>query len=425
MNALQKMVALLLSISLSAFALSAMAAKTGPTKTYALSVDTTQITYDGPDGAKTLHVPAPVFVTIKNESPPSTANSNISSFSFTVSGVTITGLGVDATDVCSSQGGICTFDSQTQTVAVTNISPPVQAKGTFTVPVMVNSCGDGNWTAQVWSGSQLNGNPFGGPVPDGTLPGTPSTHVSCGDAACNAPFAVPNSFMVSGSPTDVSGVRGKYNKDGGTCSTIAYFATNTIPANETLHFAWDMNEIGATFRYNATFQNPGAPQFAWRTDSLGPVFVDAQACLATQFSNNLPAPYGTLAQSVNSSKNKISVNVTTAPTISLPFPIIVESERMQVTAISPGNWTVMRGQGGTNAVSHTVTTATPIYVMSTPRPLLEGPFNPRQTIAGYKVGDQAHGCIDFPADTTPDHSIWGVTSTFGIIDIDDIWSLGR
>lgn len=416
MNAIGKLLALLISICVAAFGLPAMAAKTGPTKTYTLKADASQITYHlDANNLNVVDVPAPITVTIKNESPPSTGNnSNISSFSFTVTGMAISSLD---TDTCNGQGGICTLSGNT--VTVTNISPPVQAQGTYTVPVTVNSCGDGAWSAQVNSGSQLNGNPFGFTTENGFT--NTATNVNCGEAGCGNAFSVPNSLMVSGSPTDISGIRGTFNKDGGTCSTVDYTATNTIPTNETLHFEWTTSELGATFRYTATFQNPGAPQFAWFTDSQGPVFVDGQACLRTQFANNLPAPYGTLAQDVNSSKTKIQVNVTTAPTIPLPFPIIVESERMLVTAISTNQWTVLRGQGGTARAAHSATPT--VSIMSTPRPLLTGPFNARQSAAHYNVGDQAHGCIDAPVDslTTP----WSSTNTFAIIDIDDIWTAGR
>jgi hypothetical protein len=116
---------------------------------------------------------------------------------------------------------------------------------------------------------------------------------------------------------------------------------------------------------------------------------------------------------VNSNKNKIQVNVTNAPTGS-SFPIIVDSERMQVTALG-NTWTVQRGQGGTTASPH----AAGAPVMSTPRPLLTGPFDSTQSAAGYVVGNQAHGCI-----AKPDPSSWP-SSTYDVIDIDDIITLGR
>ena len=144
MNPFQKMVALLLSICLAAFGLSAIAAKPGPTKTYSMGVDDSHVTYvTGANNLQVLDVSnggAPIFVKIKNESPPSDASSNINSFSFTVKGMSITSLDKTA---CESLGGMCALDTTTNTVTVTNISPPIQAKGIYTVSLKVNSCGDG------------------------------------------------------------------------------------------------------------------------------------------------------------------------------------------------------------------------------------------------------------------------------------------
>jgi hypothetical protein len=406
MNSIRKWVCFLLAMGITVFALPGMAA--APTKTYSLNADARLITYSG--NPLSVDVPAPITITIKNESPPTVANSNISSFSFTVAGMVITTVNTSA---CQNQGGICNLDSSTNTVFVTNISPPVQAQAQFSVPVTVNSCGDATWSAQVWSGSQLNGTMFGFKQ-DSSLPTNLVTNVDCGDAPCGFPFTVPNTLAVAGSPTFVSGIRGDYNKDGSTCSTVDYTATNTLPTQKLFRFEWDRSEPTATFRYTLNFPAPVMPFLAWLSNTAGFVPIAAQPCLLTQFANNLPAPYGTLAQAVNSNKNKIQVNVTNAPTIPLSFPIIVDSERMQVTALG-NNWTVQRGQGGTTASSH----AAGAPVMSTPRPLLTGPFDSTQSAAGYVVGNQAHGCI-----ASPDPSLWP-SSTYDVIDIDDIITLGR
>jgi len=407
MNSIRKWVCFLLAMGITVFALPGMAA---PTKTYSLNADASQIQYTTTN-PRSVIVPAPITITIKNESPPSVANSNISSFSFTVAGMVITTVDTSA---CQNQGGICNLDSSTNTVFVTNISPPVQGQGQFSVPVTVNSCGDATWSAQVWSGSQLNGTMFGFKQ-DSSLPTNLATNVNCGDAPCGFTFTVPNTLVVAGSPTYVSGIRGDYNKDGSTCSTIDYTATNTLPTQKLFRFEWDRSEPTATFRYTLNFPAPVMPFIAWLSNTAGFVDVAAQPCLVTQFApNNLPAPYGTLAQAVNSNKSKIQVNVTNAPAIPLSFPIIVDSERMQVTALG-NTWTVQRGQGGTTASPH----AAGAPVMSTPRPLLTGPFDSTQSAAGYVVGNQAHGCI-----ASPDPSLWP-SSTYDVIDIDDIITLGR
>lgn len=410
MNSMHKVLCFLTALAFAAFAMPGFA---GPTKMYSLKADASSIAYsvDPTTNQRSIDVPAPITVTVKNESPPSVANSNISSFSFTVTGMVITSVDQNA---CQLQGGICSLNGDTNTVSVTNISQPIQAQGTFSVPVTVNSCGDGAWSAKVWSGSQLNGAQFGGPTSDPGLPTNLATNVSCGDAACGLPFIAHSDLAVAGSPTYVSGVRGAYNKDGSACSVLDYFVTNTIPTNNTLHFEWSTTEPSGAFRYKLNYPVPVMPQLAWFSDSSGPVFVDAQPCLATGMPNNLPAPYGTLAQDVNANKTKIQVAVMTAPSMSLPFPIVIGTERMQVTAIGTNFWTVQRGQGGTSAAPHTAGS----YVMSTARPLLTGPFDLAQSSAGYVVGNEAHGCV-----ASPDPSLWP-SATYDVIDIGDIWSKG-
>lgn len=414
MNAYHRLLALVVSVALAAFALPALAA---PTKTYSLNATASPTYGTDSNGQRTLTVPVPVAITIKNESPPSVANSNISSFSFTAAGMTIASVDTGA---CQSLGGICALDTSTNTVSVTNISPPVQAQGTFTVPVTVVSCGDGAWSAKVWSGSQLNGNLFA-LVNDASLPSNSLTPVDCGDTTCGLPFVTSSLNSVAGSPAYVSGLRGFYDKNGAACTTIGYTVTNTIPSNKTVHFEYPSassfnpsTDPAAAFLYTLNFGTPVALTLAWFTDSNGPVFVAGQQCLTTQMANNLPAPYGSLGQNVSATKKQIPVNVTVAPTIPLPFPIVVDTERMLVTSISTNNWTVQRGQGGTTAAPH----AAGAPVMSTPLPILTGPFTQAQSSAGYKVGNQAQMCI-----AAPDIS-QGSSSSYNVIDIGDGWGQG-
>ena len=61
-----------------------------PQKTYSMNVVASATYHVDPTSLQpAIDVPVPISVTIKNESPPSTANSNISSFSFSVAGMTI------------------------------------------------------------------------------------------------------------------------------------------------------------------------------------------------------------------------------------------------------------------------------------------------------------------------------------------------
>jgi len=100
----------------------------------------------------------------------------------------------------------------------------------------------------------------------------------------------------------------------------------------------------------------------------------------------LPAPYGTLTAAINdTTQTSITVNAT-ATLPGTPFPIVIGTERMQVSAVSGSTWTVARGQGGTTAATHFANAP----VMSTPLPLIP---NDLAFIAPYAVGAQAQMCI--------------------------------
>lgn len=382
-----------------------------PQKTYSMNVVASATYHVDPTSLQpAIDVPVPISVTIKNESPPSTANSNISSFSFSVAGMTI--FSIDA-NACVTSGAICTLDTGTNTVSVTNISPPIQAQSTFTVSLNVSSCGDGVWAAKVYGGSQLNGSVFGGTK-------SVETKVKCGDADCGSPFAVADANGTSpGSPLVVSGSRGQYDKSGNTCSVVDYFVTNTIPTNSTLHFDWQIAPTAA-FRYTLNYPQPVTPQVAWLTDSAGPVFIGGQACDVTNAPKNMPAPYGVLTADVTKNATKLKVDTTlyaaTNAVLPTPFAIVLGTERMLVTNISNGNWTVQRAQGGTAAAPHT----TNDRVMSTPLPLIlssslasDAGTRQRQLNAGYAVGNQAQMCVAAPASSS-----WP-TTTYDVIDIGD------
>jgi hypothetical protein len=388
----------------------------GPKKTFSMTVGTNaSFSIDPVTLQESVDVPVPMTVTIKNESPPSAANSNINSFSFTVTGVTISAVDTNA---CRASGGTCALDpTKPNTVNVTGISPPIQAQGMFTVPLRASSCGEGTWTAKVYSGSQLNGDVFGGTT-------SVATSVRCGKADCGKAFNVHSFGSVAGSPTSVTGLRGKFDKDGNTgetCSVVDYTVTNTIPTNDILHFDWQVAPAGA-FRYTLNFSSPLPAQVAWSTDSAGPVFIDAQQCEATNEANNnnLPTPYGVLTSDVTMNATKLKVDTSayagTNPVLAVPFAIVVGTERMRVTNVTNGNWTVERRQGGTEAARHSGTS----LVMSTPLPLIastalssDPTIRQRQTSAGYIAGNQARMCIANPPSTS-----WP-SSTYDVIDIGD------
>ena len=108
--------------------------------------------------------------------------------------------------------------------------------------------------------------------------------------------------------------------------------------------------------------------------------------------------------------------------LAVPFAIVVGTERMLVTSVTPGNWTVQRGQGGTDSDVH----FTNDRVMSTPLPLIESSSlstdaseRQRQTKAGYAVGKQAQMCVASPTSTA-----WP-SSTYDMDDVGDGFVWGK
>jgi hypothetical protein len=390
----------------------AMPSFAGPQKTYLLTVTAhPQFDVDSLTGQQTVQAPVPVTLNLTNVSQQN-ANSNINSFSFTVSGMTISSINKDA---CEAQGGTCNLANNV--VTVTNISQPVQAHGVYTIQLNVSSCGDGNWSTNAYTGSQLNGDAFRG--------NTAATPVRCGDVDCNESFVVPDSTnSPPGSPTYVSGFRGQYEKNGTVCSAdggdvVDYFVTNTLSVNSTLHFEWPTPTTEA-FHYTLTFPVASTPQVSWLGDVLGPVFIAGQPCTPTNAPNNMPAPLGVLAQSASKTDTKLKVDTSAYaalnPVPAGQFSIIIGTERLLVTNVANGNWTVMRHQGGTNPDAYLAGRT----VASTPLPLiLSSSFSTdqttlqRQLAAGYVAGKQAQQCIAAPASTS-----WPA-STFDVIDIGD------
>ncbi len=88
---------------------------------------------------------------------------------------------------------------------------------------------------------------------------------------------------------------------------------------------------------------------------------------------NLPASLGTLTAAITT---VTQTAITVTPSVSLPaapFPITIDTERMQVTSTGTGsNWTVTRGTGGTTKTSHSqyyADNVTAKKVMTTSLPL--------------------------------------------------------
>jgi hypothetical protein len=119
---------------------------------------------------------------------------------------------------------------------------------------------------------------------------------------------------------------------------------------------------------------------AWNP-SGPPQYVDARFCLTT----SPPTSLGTLPLGPDVTATQTQIAVNSSVTFSQQFAIVIDTERMNVTAISPGSpaiWTVQRHAGGTAAATHSTTYPGGALknVMNTPLPL-------------DAAGNQMHMCI--------------------------------
>ena len=222
----------------------------------------------------------------------------------------------------------------------------------------------------------------------------------------NPPYAfesLPPGVTNSSQSGYAAGQRGRFNKDGSQCNPVDYVFTNNILTqnpitlrDNNVHLEWDtVVDPYATFMYSMTWKtedvdtaspNAGWPVFkrayvAWQTlsDGITPKFVPAIACLSSE----LPAPYATINVAVpDATTTTLQIAVPSPLTqfwhalpATVPFPIVVGIERMNVTAMSvvssgsPAiyNLTVVRHDGvpASRAAPH----AAGALVMSTPLPI--------------------------------------------------------
>lgn len=202
-------------------------------------------------------------------------------------------------------------------------------------------------------------------VYDGELkcePGTPYTFSS-----------FPSGVTNINQPGYAAGQRGMFNKDGSQCIPVGYTFTNDILNSNSVLLQWNvLSQPGAAFQFTVTWKPEyvdaisGMParvtRVAWYDSTgtvLGPL-VPGRACLSPK----LPAPYGALNGAIDAVVTTFPVSVS-APLPATPFPIVIDQERMTVTAVASGSFTVLRGQGGTTAAAHASGKST----MSTPLPL--------------------------------------------------------
>ena len=432
MNGIRKLLCIAAAMTFVAFAPPAVA---GLSKQFSLSVqalpDYTVLPATTPGSE--IKVPVKVVASFTNLSPPSTASSNISSLtlSMTVPGMSIVNGTIGGIDYSpTGPSGNVVWNSPTS-ITVTNMSP-LKGQQTYALTLYVSSCGDAKWTGTANTGSQLNGDSF--TLKTGASDPALTTLVSCGtpDCADATVFSVSDTTILS-SAAFLRGVQGPFNKDG-TCSPVSYFVSNMLSLNQQLHFRWPVAGTGAqptaVFAYSITLPaslttpTQRTPKVAWlnldgspATSSSGtdqPVYIDPIPC-ATDV---LPAPYATLAASISKTSSQMKVNALVTPPAT-PFDVVVGTERMTVTSIQGGGpWRVTRAVGGTQAASHSAGA----FVMSTPLPIFT--TVPVSTLADgtdvtgsspYTAGDQAQMC---QAGATT-HNVVDDTYTTPFIDIGD------
>lgn len=453
MNSIRTWACLLAASALTLFGASALAAKPqqAPDKSFGVEFllpdtapdGTPNPSYDPATGdPQILKFPVTVTVYIKNESPPSTAASNASSLRFTLSGLVVVGVSCPRAN-CGVSG---------DTISVSNISPPIQAKEEYPVTLQVNSCvvsgealllGD----PQVFTGSQFSGSQFTLVSNDPTFPtrkvlsqrnpfpydfdnaptSVANTGIRCGSVACGLQQTVPNLF---GDATATMTIWRGPNADA-TCSStnssdfIDYFVTNDLwssdpddPHARKLHASWSADTVSPVFAYKLTRATapPPAWEVGWAPKPGDAVTFTAPQCFGGLLSQepmtiaNLPFPkaLGVLAQDVKTSANKIKVDTGTNGLPTIPpgtdgLPIRIDGEWMLVTAVGSTSWDVTRVQRQFHSAGATVAT--------TPMPLLTSiPTN-------------------YPAPPTPAQMcmVWISTDgkTAAFMDGSDGWILGR
>ena len=181
-----------------------------------------------------------------------------------------------------------------------------------------------------------------------------------------------------------------WNKDGVACvNVVSRFDNNIVIKENTVlglnatNLEWDIvAQKSAVFTYSANFQPERAgdggfldPNRSWKFQwKLADGSLSPQVPYKTCLSPAEPAPYATLTDDVAIGATDISVSVVAASVPDVPFAIVIDSERMIVTAkTSATTWQVARGStvGGT-AIFHSKvygTTTVSKNVMSTPFPL--------------------------------------------------------
>ena len=296
--------------------------------------------------------------------------------------------------------------------------------GTFTFTTTTNStvtsCAAGQWNSAANAGNAF---PQGDVFQLSAGANQPSSGVGCdGSLGCQDPGAATNPLAQFGDGT-VVGYRG-LNKDGSTCNNVFFdltdFIVQTTNNQNQVHYQWDTStQPHAVFVYSVHWSPayvgpdglPNATLVDWKSTGATPQnYVFARACL----SSILPAPYGTLTAGIDAVTGSITVNAT-APLPTVPFPIVIGTERMQVDTVVGPAWGVTRGTGGTAPATHTASDP----VMSTPLPLDGSNMQMQMCIVSKDVKVVTPDKCPLPAPATPTACVQVDTL---IIDEGDGWT---
>jgi len=449
MNSIRKWASCVTVVAFAALAIpAALAAKppgNGQDKVYSVEF---LLPPTAPDGtvnpsytAGVLNLPVTVTVYVKNESPPSTAASNASSVKFTLSGLVPVGV--------ACPRALCTVDTSTGDVFVTNISQPIQAKEVYPVTLQVNSCvvlGEATIRdVHVYTGSQFTGAEFTPSVSDTSFPVQQTlstrdpftfpttapfptiapTAISCGTAPCNLDITVPNKFSDTAGTSVVRIVRGP-NADAScsASSSFDYFVTNSLWSSNTLdplfrrlHASWSAPGISPVFAYELTRATTTFGwELGWLPKPATAVTIPAPVCFPGLLDSstepdvaNLPFPefVGLLSQDLKANANKIKVDTLGNPPPNVPqggLPIRIDNEWMLLTDTSSTGWDVTR------VASLRTSHLAGATIATTPMQLLSGVTSP------YSNGTPAQMCMAWQSSDTK--KAW-------IIDGNDGWVLGR
>jgi hypothetical protein len=462
MNGFRRLLGLAVVLTLAVFSQAGIAAKggnnNGTDKSYSLDVDSTATaTYAGTP--PTIVTPVMVKATLTNLAPPSSASSNVGSWELLITNPGVTFFADDGPHkpFGSTNGvvnGVVTpifVDNVSTRIVVTGMAP-LKGKAQYELTFWVTSCGDAQYDATVHTGSSLNGDLFGR-LEDKPDLSNLQTLIKCADPglACGEH----TSIVADAAETrpDLLVTRGTYNKDGGTCATSTFYASNKLlTGNGQVHFRWPVAGSGssAVFSYSVTSAIAAVPKLGWlyadgsgaATDAISdkPVaYISAPQCLPTNGQPGiLPAPYGVLNNNVSPNATQIKVNTSpqnaVLPTPSGEFDIVIGAERMHVVSVQGSTWNVLRRQGGTGLPATGYQSGN--RVMSTPLPLINSTdaatladgtsvtLIPAGRTTPYPydlpplgIGLQAQMCIVGSPVQDEETGVWSST----IIDIGDGW----